>query len=132
MAKHSEEWSRFIRDLLDKYNLTYRAAQKKTNSAVSASTIFSWTEDWIIPGYMKAREFLEFFPEERDQGMIIAGYSVPDEWKQPKDSMELLDEALLRMRRSGKLTDEGREQVLDFVTRMLEKAEENHKTSREK
>jgi hypothetical protein len=127
MSKHNMKWSACIAALREKYSLTYRDVEKLCDGNIASSTVYGWEADGKTPKYETAIKFFHwmhktkkvFTLQEVAECFEVLGFEMPHEWL--VNDMDAAEIVHLALRGTDKLTDEGKEQVVDFVRRMQEK-----------
>jgi transcriptional regulator with XRE-family HTH domain len=138
MVKVNPQWGQAIRNLKEKYGLTYRDMERKVNREVSYPTIYGWATKDDAPTYESAVKFLAYFPEERVESMKIAGHPIPKEWLSEMSEAEAIETVLERkldpidviaceLRTSGKLTEEQQAVAMDQIRGFVDKIKKEYK-----
>ena len=119
MPTKNEAWSKAISELLNKHNLTARAAAVKIGYSVSHTYISDWLKG-RLPQYDSAIKFLEHFP--RDEAIVCLeaiGMPVPQEWRKQAPPRDQLKEALKRMQLSSDGSAEARANAEHIVSELI-------------
>ncbi|MHB0998170.1 MAG: hypothetical protein ACYC27_02905 [Armatimonadota bacterium] len=123
MEDKRKAWAAFIKKLMMKHNLSLRGMVSRTDELVSRQAIMRWLSG-SIPTYHTAIDLLKNFSrEEAIEGLEIAGYPIPDDWKE--ENLYKPDQVVVKLRKSGRISEETIKQVEEILSEVKNNHTEN-------